>query len=42
MAIQEPALDDIIDPIGRSERTYKRMADELIPAIESASKLLFQ
>ena len=42
LPLQEPALDDIIDPIGRSERTYKRMADELIPAIESASKLLFQ
>jgi len=38
----DPALDDIVDPIGRSERTYKRMADELIPSINLASKLLFQ
>lgn len=34
-------LDDIVDPIGRSERTYGRMAKELIPAVESASNLLF-
>lgn len=34
-------LDDIVDPIGRSERTYNRMARELIPAVESTARLLF-
>lgn len=38
----DPSYDDIVDPIGRSEKTYKRMADELVPAVRAASALLFR
>ena len=38
----EPDDDNIIDPIGRSDRTYGRMAKELVPAVRSASALLFR
>ena len=38
----EPDDDNIIDPIGRSDRTYARMAKELVPAVRSASALLFR
>jgi protein-tyrosine phosphatase len=39
--IDDPALDDIVDPIGRSEPTYERMASELVPAIATVSATLF-
>jgi len=39
--VDDPALDDIVDPIGRSERTYERMASELVPAIATVSATLF-
>ena len=42
LPMREPMLDDIVDPIGRSERTYKRMADELVPAVENATRVLFR
>jgi len=38
----DPELDDIIDPIGRSERTYERMAGELVPAVRAVAGLLFR
>jgi len=38
----DPALDDIVDPIGRSEKTYRRMAEELVPAVRAVAELLFR
>lgn len=38
----EAELDDIVDPIGRSDRTYSRMAKELVPAVNATSALLFR
>ena len=38
----QPELDDIVDPIGRSDRTYARMAKELVPAVNAATALLFR
>ena len=42
LSLHDPELDDIIDPIGRSERTYKRMAEELVPAVRATAGLLFR
>jgi len=35
-------LDDIVDPIGRSDKTYRRMESELVPAVNAAAALLFR
>ena len=38
--IEDDALDDIVDPMGRSDAVYAQMADQLIPAVESIAAAL--
>jgi len=40
--VDDAGLDDIVDPIGRSDRTYERMAAELVPSIATVSAVLFR
>lgn len=38
--LDDPALEDVIDPYGQDQATYKKSVEQLVPAVNASSRLL--